>query len=67
MARLREGEYEDRQLQIFRLLQLYRLGVKESEIAEELGIERRTINNYLHSLREEEKAEKSGWYWTTKR
>jgi DNA-binding NarL/FixJ family response regulator len=47
MARLCEGEYEERQKQIFRLLQLYRWGVKESEIAQELGLDRRTVNNYL--------------------
>ena len=66
MSRLFEGEYEERQRQLFRLLQLCRLGLKESELAEELGWDRRTVNNYLRSLKEAEKAEKSGWLWFVK-
>jgi DNA-binding transcriptional regulator LsrR (DeoR family) len=66
MARLCEGEYEERQKQIFRLLQLYRWGVKESEIAQELGLDRRTVNNYLRELEAHERAEKSGWMWFSK-
>ncbi len=47
MARLRKGEREERENMLLRLLQRLRWGVRESEIAQELGWQRRTVNNYL--------------------
>ncbi len=67
MANLRAGERENRQNFILRLLKRHRLGIKESEIANEMGINRRTANNYLKELRNDGKAEKDGWLWFSKR
>ena len=47
MARLRTGEHQQLQQKICRILQCHRWGIKESEIAQELGLHRRTVNNYL--------------------
>ena len=67
MARLRAGEREDRQNFVIRLLKRSRLGIKESELAEEMDVDRRTANNYLRKLRREDKAEKDGWLWFSKK
>ncbi len=67
MARLPKGERETRSRSIFRLLQRHRWGLRESEIADETGIHRRTVNNYLRELARTEKAEKRGWLWFSKR
>lgn len=67
MARLRAGEQEERESFVGRLLQRNHFGIKESEIAEELGVNRRTANNYLRKLEAEDKAEKSGWLWFSKK
>ncbi len=63
MARLPKGEREERSRRIFRLLQRHRFGLKESEIAEETGLHRRVVNNYLRELRRKRKARKEGRYW----
>ncbi len=63
MARLPKGEREQRLLRIFRLLQRHRFGIKESEVAEDTGLGRRTVNNYLLDLRAQRKARKEGRYW----
>ena len=63
MARLPKGEREERSRRIFRLLQRHRFGLKESEIAEETGLHRRVVNNYLRELRRKRKARKKGRYW----
>jgi len=67
MARLQQGERDDRRHRIFRLLQRHCWGLRESEIAEEMGIKRRTINSYLRELQEARQAEKEGWLWFAKR
>ncbi len=66
MARLQKGEREDKESALYRLLRRLRFGVRESEVAEELGWERRTANNYLHKLEKEEKAEREGRSWFAK-
>lgn len=66
MARLQKGERKDKENMLYRLLRRLRFGVRESEIAEELGWQRRTVNNYLRELKQNDKAEKSGWIWFLK-
>ena len=66
MARLQKGEREDREHVVYRLLRRLRFGVRESEIAEELGWQRRTANNYLRKLEKEDKAEREGRSWFAK-
>jgi DNA-binding transcriptional regulator LsrR (DeoR family) len=63
MARLPQGEYEERKNRLLRLLKRLCWGVRESEIAGELGWERRTVNNYLQKLRDENKAWREGRSW----
>lgn len=63
MARLQKGEREDRENTLYRLLRRLRFGVRESEVAQELGWQRRTANNYLRKLKREEKAERDGRSW----
>ena len=67
MARLRAGERENRQSFILRLLNRSRRGIKESEVAQEMGVNRRTANNYLRKLEKDDKAEKDGWLWFGKK
>ncbi len=66
MARLPQGEHEERENLLLRLLKRLRWGVRESEIAEELGWERRTVNNYLNDLKDDEKAYREGRSWFAK-
>jgi hypothetical protein len=66
MARLQKGERKDKENTLYRLLRRLRFGVRESEVAEELGWERRTANNYLRKLKKEEKAEREGRSWFAK-
>lgn len=66
MARLRKGEREDNENRVYRLLKRLRFGVRESEVAEELGWQRRTANNYLRRLEKNEKAHQEGRSWFAK-
>lgn len=66
MAKLQKGEREEKENQLYRLLRHLRFGVRESEISEELGWQRRTVNNYLRKLKKEEKAEREGRSWFAK-
>ena len=66
MARLQKGEQEEKESKLYRLLRRLRFGVRESEVAEELGWQRRTANNYLRKLKKEEKAEREGRSWFAK-
>jgi DNA-binding NarL/FixJ family response regulator len=66
MARLQKGEHKDKENMLYRLLRRLRWGVRESEIAEELGWQRRTVNNYLRQLKKEEKAHQEGRSWFSK-
>jgi hypothetical protein len=63
MARLAKGEKEKRLGLVARLLRRCGLGLYEQEVAEELGWERRTANNYLRELDKQEKAHKHGRKW----
>lgn len=63
MARLFAGEKEHRRDNVLRLLQQYDLGLSEAEVAEMLGWERRTANNYLRQLAEERLAYKERRLW----
>jgi len=63
MARLQVGEKVAREKQVWCLLWQCGLGLRESEIACELGWQRRTVNNYLNALRDQELAYKEGRYW----
>ncbi len=66
MARLQKGEREDKESKLYRLLRRLRFGVRESELSEELGWQRRTVNNYLRDLKKDEKAEREGRSWFAK-
>jgi DNA-binding IclR family transcriptional regulator len=63
MARLRVGEKEQRKGRVSCLLNRCRLGLTEEEVAEEMGWERRTTNNYLRELDEEERVYRNGRKW----
>ena len=67
MARLQQGERNDRKQRVFRLLQRHCFGLRESEIAQEMGFHRRTANNYLRELKDNEKADKDGRLWYARR
>ena len=56
MARLRDGERLQKEDKVERTLWQHIFGIRESELAEELGWERRTTNNYLHKLQRKGKA-----------
>lgn len=66
MARLPAGEREEKESALYRLLKRLRWGVRETEIAEELGWQRRTVNNYLRELQEKDKADRDGRSWFAK-
>ncbi len=66
MARLQQGERQEKENKLYRLLKRLRFGIRESEISEELGWQRRTVNNYLRQLRKDEKAEREGHSWFAK-
>jgi hypothetical protein len=66
MARLEKGEREDKENMLYRLLKRLRFGVRESEISQELGWQRRTVNNYLRKLKEADKADREGRSWFSK-
>jgi len=63
MARLREGEKSRRTRQVQNLLRCHAFGLCESEIADELGWQRRTVNNYLRELEQRGQAYKEGRCW----
>ena len=67
MARLPQGEREERSHNILRLLQRHRWGLREGEIAEETDLDRRTINNYLRELAQANKVDKEGRLWFFKK
>jgi predicted transcriptional regulator len=67
MARLAYGEKECRKKSVWRLLWGHPFGLKESEIAEELGWHRRTANNYLRELAADGKVSKVGRLWFAER
>ena len=62
MGRLPKGQREKRKWTIWQML-FGGFGMREKEISEELGVDRRTINNYLRELEDEGKASHDGWVW----
>ncbi len=63
MARLPEGEKKNRLNHLANLLKRCRLGLHEQEVAEEMGWDRRTANNYLRELDQQERAHRDGRKW----
>lgn len=67
MARLQDGEREEREHKVLRLLKRLFFGARELDVAEELGWDRRTVNNYLRDLKDDDKAYKEGRSWFAKK
>ena len=63
MARLRLGERPRKERTVRNLLRQHMFGLRESEIASELGWQRRTVNNYLRTLERQGRAYKEGRDW----
>lgn len=63
MARLKAGEREERRRTVLRWLARFRWGVREAELSQELGWERRTLNNYLRDLERSRQAHREGRAW----
>ena len=63
MARLREGEKDYTLDSVHRLLRRSYSGLREEEIAQMMGMERRRLNNYLRSLQSTGKLYKEGRLW----
>ncbi len=63
MARLFAGEKRGKQRSLLQLLRLRLFGLRESEIASDLGWQRRTVNNYLRELYQQGEAYKEGRSW----
>ena len=63
MAPLRRGEKASKTRQVRVLLVQHPLGLRESEMAQELGWQRRTVNNYLRTLRRRGLIYKEGIDW----
>ena len=63
MARLSGGEREEKLNLLLRQVRRFRWGIRERELAEELGWERRTVNNYLHELERNGKVHREGRLW----
>ena len=63
MARLFSGEKSHKSGQLLRLLQRCFGGLREREISQELGWDRRTTNNYLRDLQKQGRAHKEGRDW----
>jgi DNA-binding IclR family transcriptional regulator len=63
MARLFSGEKSDRSSQVLQLLRRCFNGLRESEISQELGWDRRTTNNYLRELQNQGRIHKEGRDW----
>lgn len=63
MARLCKGERRRKTRLVQRVLYGHPFGLRESEIASELGWQRRTVNNYLRALERRGKAYKEGRVW----
>ena len=63
MARLRKGEKPRKERRVQCLLRQHPFGLRESELASELGWQRRTVNNYLRDLQRRGHAYKEGRCW----
>ena len=63
MARLRRGGKSQNEEKVQGGLWRHVFGIRESELADELGWDRRTLNNYLRGLERQGKAHKDGRTW----
>jgi len=63
MARLFWGEKKCKRGDVVRLLERFEQGLTESEVAEILAWDRRTVNNYLRELEVELRVYKEGRLW----
>ena len=63
MARLRDGEKLRKENQVLGMLWQKLFGIREGELADEMGWERRTLNNYLRDLEDQGRAYKEGRSW----
>lgn len=63
VARLFKGEKDRNEGRIQRLLRRHGWGLREAEIAQELGWERRRLNNYLRGLESRGHVYKEGRCW----
>jgi len=63
MARLFAGEKQCKSADVVRLLQSHENGLRESEIAEMLRWDRRTVNNYLRELKAHRRTCREGRQW----
>lgn len=63
MARLRDGEKSSKERQVEQVLRQSLWGKHEMDVAEELGWQRRTANNYLRELERQGKVYKEGRSW----
>ena len=63
MARLHKGEGEQKKKRVWWLLRSAVFGVTEAEAADDLGWERRRLNNYLRDLQKDGQAERKGRRW----
>ncbi|HZQ07256.1 MAG TPA: helix-turn-helix domain-containing protein [Anaerolineae bacterium] len=63
MARLFWGEKKWKREDILRVLARFEHGLTESEVAELLRWDRRTVNNYLRELQNQQQVYKEGRVW----
>ncbi len=63
MARLFMGEKDANSTDIVQLLEVYDQGLREAEIADMLGWDRRRLNNYLRDLRDQGQIYQEGRLW----
>jgi predicted DNA-binding transcriptional regulator YafY len=63
MPTISNDDSRARKERVYRLLRKHPDGLRESEIAEQLDIERRSVNNYLNELWSEGKVYKDSVYW----
>jgi len=63
MARLFKGQKAQKSRSVQRVLRAHAFGLRESEIAQTLGWQRRTVNNYLHELQGQGCVYKEGRLW----
>lgn len=65
MARLSKGERSKKVRLVRTILYQHPYGLRESEMASELGWQRRTVNNYLRALKNRGLVYKEGRDWFT--
>jgi len=63
MARIPKWEKNQKTRRVQRVLLEHPFGLRESELTNVLGWERRTVNNYLRALQRKGLIYKDGWEW----